>query len=1386
MAGDVKEQAWELLGKLLTSPEVKQLLSRGESLTISLSLYKEIEEALPHLQTAVHALKCLNAIAEEKCFKSFAFLSVDHLVALLATCCRCLVDVDSNSWHCVLHKILTRLRSVTGRRSLPVTVMAAFANKLFMCAIAAYASMESGGVADLLLDTILQTIAHRDSLKHYERYLKENETLADKLVTQKRENFVEVVFRSLRAGLTMEEEKMRSVYRSVTSQLYEYYLRASAECTFRTDKVGVLYALMKVTSDIKVEAEKLKVWAQLLSSAAKHEVHSLTGEEVTKESAAISRTVSELLSLDCATPDWYHCMTALLTMNHKCVDRQLSKVLDVAWQQQSKEMVWEAEQAQGQLLIAILSVYSKLRQLPKIVNILMKSIELGRGVSLPPLALHSLGQLITSSPPALWYEPWLDLYTHVIKQTKAASDGTSSAKCLASAELLHCLMYHLKVYDSGVPLSVRNKLAGILSKIESEVREEIQLCIQNEKQALFRLPTLLLILDGCCAMFVLVHRYLSASTDDLSHLAIESTLELVSSMNFTGELGCLVAFTYMKLSYHWLSFIDLSPLSKLEDQDSCVSKCMAGILSNWSSLPAPAEALRPWPNTVLSLTPSNITTAIISHIARSAVLASIPHTSSDCIDMLSSLVVETGLNIYKHLSHCRHCCQQNEVLSLPMLNAKMVQAADQESAHCPLRVTQKQSHEFSSYDEFHLLLSSCSSLGQSPLHGAIVQKLILSIHSAFTKIDDQDGPPRSKKRRKDPSKEPETLTTYFQVLVEVIGSASAAEVFERLSEATSQVLALPRHTLTQQQLSSLLLSIEILQSLPLQAVDDIIQSVMLHVSLVGLKLLLTADNLQGERDSLLKTYAMLFCQLMSSSAIDTSLIDSVDLELIASTFEQLPISLMVCKNAATDLLVSHICSHKSSFKKHKEYLDKQLDMEMVRERTEEGQLKLALGIVKVALCLSSTIHKPVSSVISWSVKRTESFLDKIGQLSKLQALSNDLINWCAWALSSHRKLEMADGISKVTNMVIEEIILLARTETSLVASRVNLLTHYIVCAATSPSKSRLLDDTDMSELFNSVVALTCKPGVSSVEVISSLIIAMDVQTLSACLRQLISCLQTKGELLQDLPHLLQVSSSALSVVTSLDKDKQALVEQHCQQLAVESHSYLCQLWERLTDCRCNKTMELAKSLLTHLLDLLGQLISRGKAWCSSQALTGIMLGLQLIEYSNDLYRVSELIPPISATQRLLRAMLLHRQHSVDNNVHVYLAVCMKLVRAVISFADQSYLASSDGEAAITEIETALLASCQELNKVFSTMADYPRIFSKVSGFLIADIVNCLTSIPLLPNVKKALFLSVNGLFDVMDEHSELMLKVNLCEASREIYKSIQSQYTKFHKYTGKV
>ena len=37
------------------------------------------------------------------------------------------------------------------------------------------------------------------------------------------------------------------------------------------------------------------------------------------------------------------------------------------------------------------------------------------------------------------------------------------------------------------------------------------------------------------------------------------------------------------------------------------------------------------------------------------------------------------------------------------------------------------------------------------------------------------------------------------------------------------------------------------------------------------------------------------------------------------------------------------------------------------------------------------------------------------------------------------------------------------------------------------------------------------------------------------------------------------------------------------------------------------------------------------------------------------------------------------------------------------------------------------------------MADYPKIFSKVSSFMLADLVKSLKSITLLPNVKVSFF-----------------------------------------------
>ncbi|KAF6018111.1 hypothetical protein EB796_023579 [Bugula neritina] len=110
----------------------------------------------------------------------------------------------------------------------------------------------------------------------------------------------------------------------------------------------------------------------------------------------------------------------------------------------------------------------------------------------------------------------------------------------------------------------------------------------------------------------------------------------------------------------------------------------------------------------------------------------------------------------------------------------------------------------------------------------------------------------------------------------------------------------------------------------------------------------------------------------------------------------------------------------------------------------------------------------------------------------------------------------------------------------------------------------------------------------------------------------------------------------------------------------------------------------------------------------------------------------------------------------------------------------------DVDKEIHHVEKELICCCQQLQKVISLMSGYPQIFGKVSSFILSDVVHSLKSVTLLPNVKKYLYSALNGLFDLLDEFSSIMLKTNLKEAEREIFKAIYSQWEKYHKYTGKV
>ena len=76
---------------------------------------------------------------------------------------------------------------------------------------------------------------------------------------------------------------------------------------------------------------------------------------------------------------------------------------------------------------------------------------------------YSLGELITSSPPTLCYNLWQGLYSPLLEHIRSVEDEMSYRRCLAYAEIIHTIMYNMKVYDCNVPLTVRSQVSTYVS-----------------------------------------------------------------------------------------------------------------------------------------------------------------------------------------------------------------------------------------------------------------------------------------------------------------------------------------------------------------------------------------------------------------------------------------------------------------------------------------------------------------------------------------------------------------------------------------------------------------------------------------------------------------------------------------------------------------------------------------------------------------------------------------------------------------------------------------------------------------------------------------------------------------------------------------------------------
>ena len=77
-------------------------------------------------------------------------------------------------------------------------------------------------------------------------------------------------------------------------------------------------------------------------------------------------------------------------------------------------------------------------------------------------------------------------------------------------------------------------------------------------------------------------------------------------------------------------------------------------------------------------------------------------------------------------------------------------------------------------------------------------------------------------------------------------------------------------------------------------------------------------------------------------------------------------------------------------------------------------------------------------------------------------------------------------------------------------------------------------------------------------------------------------------------------------------------------------------------------------------------------------------------------------------------------------------------------------------------------------------------FARVAPYLIADVMDCFQRFTLYPEVRSNIVFGVHKLFNVCDNHSVDYLLGVLPSGKKEMFKHVFSNYTRYHKYSGKV
>ncbi|XP_056018532.1 unhealthy ribosome biogenesis protein 2 homolog [Ostrea edulis] len=146
---------------------------------------------------------------------------------------------------------------------------------------------------------------------------------------------------------------------------------------------------------------------------------------------------------------------------------------------------------------------------------------------------------------------------------------------------------------------------------------------------------------------------------------------------------------------------------------------------------------------------------------------------------------------------------------------------------------------------------------------------------------------------------------------------------------------------------------------------------------------------------------------------------------------------------------------------------------------------------------------------------------------------------------------------------------------------------------------------------------------------------------------------------------------------------------------------------------------------------------------------------------------------------VLTSLMLHHTETVLKVIPTFISCTNHLMKFLIKMGNQEVLTDMDS---VDECRNC----AHLLNKLCVLIASHKLDFSKVAVYIVSNYVSEVQKVTLHPTVKRALLPAVYAILDICDNHVISQLHMVLTHGVKEVFKLLYSDYMKYHHYTGKV